>query len=269
MLLSIDWPNLVEQEYCSWFSDNTKNRRCLHVSELNTSLGLTGKEIFIDEMPPCFLVGQIDKAKTMLIGLNPKYKCKNKDKEIQAIKDLGGWRNAYLTFFNWFLKRGLSSQYYSRFAVFLAGYQGVSPYPKLPEKRYELLGKYLINADLVPYHSISFRHSAELLSNEKVLVDSYVENMKELILIAKKLKVIFLNGAIFKDLLESLNVTETKTRKFDTNKRLGRKLLVHIGEMQISGKRIKTVRFDSFLTSRNLAATNECLFEMGKKLTKL
>jgi len=262
--MPLKWPSLVMKEYEHWFSEKEGNRRCLNAARLNSSLNLKGDARFIENMPPCFLVGNVGESKTMLLSLNPGYKGERGKKEYEVFDSLG-WKKAYLTFFDWFFEKGLSSPYYSRFAVFLSGYLGLDSFPPHRKERFELLGKNLINVDLIPYHSVSFKNSSGLLTKEKPLLESYVENLKELIGLANP-NVIFINGAIFKDLLTSLGVVEKKTLKFVVNKRLDRSLVVYLGHMQIGDKKIKTIRFANFITSKSLAATNDCLFDAGFKL---
>jgi len=255
--MSLRWPSLVCKEYEHWENE----RQCLNARFLNSSLDLEGDSRFIEDRPPCFFAGRLGESKIMLLSLNPGFKGKRNLVEYRIFKERG-WEETYLTFFDWFEKEGLSSPYYSRFAVFLSGYLGLDSFPVERRNRFRLLGENLVNIDLIPYHSVSFTIKVSRMTG---MLEGYVENLKELVGLAK-LEAIFMNGAVFKDLLPSLGVVIDRYESLTVNKKQGRKLKVGLGHMHAGNNSIPAVWITNFLTGRTLAATNEGLFWAGKEI---
>ena len=252
--MSPNWPPLVREEYEYWEKEN----QCLNAGTLNTQLKLNSKTRFIEERPPCFFAGRIGLSKMLLISLNPGYKGKRKEVEFEVFNERG-WEETYLTFFDWFEKRGLSSQYYSRFAVFLSGYLGYESYPTKRQQRYELLEKNLINMDLIPYHSRSFTNR---VLKQGPLLELYVDNLKEMIELADP-EIVFLNGSIYSRFLPLLNISLFDEESYLVNSKHNRRVKVGLGSL---GKGRQLVWFQNFLTGASLAATNDNLFRLGKDL---
>lgn len=267
--MSIKWPPLILKEYEHWNRVNDeKERCCLNAGFLNEVLRLKGDARLIKDRPPCFFVGRIGESKIMLLSLNPGFRGKRKEVEYSIFKERG-WERTYLDFFKWFVENNLSSPYYSRFAVFLSGYLGYDSYPTDKRQRFELLDKNLVNVDLIPYHSKSFTNRVlEMRSKAKTLLDDYIGNLRALMTIARP-DVVFMNGAIFEELLTLFGVTEsTKPFGFEVNEKYGRKLIAYSGTISVDGLKIKTIRFKNFLTGQALAATNEGLFQAGRSMSK-
>lgn len=257
IIVSVNWPLLVRKEYEHWEKEN----HCLNATELNSQLQLNEKTRFIEDRPPCFFAGRVGQSKILLISLNPGYKGKRKEIEYKVFNK-HGWEETYFTFFDWFEKKGLSSQYYSRFAVFLSGYLGYESYPRKRKERYELLGENLVNMDLIPYHSRSFTNRVLKQVN---MLKQYVDNLKEMIELADP-DIVFLNGSLYSRFLPLLNITLSNEESFLVNEKYDRWVKVGLGSMDLDRR---VVWFKNFLTGASLAATNDHLFRLGRDLRVL
>jgi len=254
----LEWPPILLDEHKHW----DKHNKCLKANDFNKRLSLRGKKEFRADLPPCFFVGQIEKSKIVLLGLNPGLNDKRMKAEKKIIKELG-WEKAYLTFFDWFAKEGLYSQYYSRFAVFLSGYLGFEHFQKERRERYNLLGENIVNLDLIPYHSVKFTNKVVALPD---LLDVYVKNLRAMLELVKP-EVVFMNGAAFRPFLALLGVKPIHSPTvICVNEKKKRDLEIQYGYMELGQKNIWTVWLTNFLTGQSLAATNDGLFQAGKSV---
>jgi len=244
------WPKLIIREYA--YFDKTK--KCLKVDEFNTLFKL--REPLIQDCPPCFFAGNIKESPYWLVGLNPGYNKKRNQVE-REIYDKLGWERTYLTFFDWFQSNKIGSSYYSRFAVFLAGFVGEEKIPKDREQRFRLLSENLVNVDLIPYHSVKI--SLHIKSEEqKRLISPYLEALRELSNEYKP-KILFINGVAFKPILKEMNFVEKSTI------RVNDKLKAHIGKCFVEPA-LSAVWFDKFISGISARARNTQLYNAGKKM---
>ena len=256
----LSWPPLILQEYRSFDLE----KKCLNAERLNTHYQLQGNLRFIPEALPCFLVGRINNAEFILLGLNPALQKRRLEVE-SKIYCKKGWEKASLTFFDWFSEEGLFSQYYHRFAVFLKGFLSEEKPDKWSRwdrvSRLKMLGERLVNIDLIPYHSKGYSLTLiERLKSEPL--EGYIENARALIDM-NMARVVFVNGRTFKPLLERLGFKEEESLSITVNENRGSVLKVRIGEYEgRDGRHRKAVWFEQFLTGR-IAATNQGLYEAG------
>jgi hypothetical protein len=231
-----------------------KTMTCLRAEEINRVFNLNGRERLRPDCAPVFFVGNMQKSRFCLLGLNPAYNEKNYREEREVYKKLG-WEATYHTFFDWAGSK-ISSRYYSRFAVFLACFLSETEIPKDKVGRFQLLGRNLENFNLIPYHSEKF--STQNFNEEQMeLIRPYIENLRTLVKMSNP-RAIFINGAPFRSVLTQIGFGKISAR-IPVNKNLQ----AHIGECF----RKPAVWFDKFLTGRSAGpATNEELCGAGRKI---
>jgi hypothetical protein len=76
--------------------------------------------------------------------------------------------------------------------------------------RFELVRKNILNMDVIPYHSTRTNTTRfrSLMSNgfseeQERLVKSYINNIEDLLGISKSVKLVILNGALYRDLISN------------------------------------------------------------------
>lgn len=242
------WPELVEREYA--YFDKTK--KCLKVDEFNRVFRF--RPLMIPDCAPVFFAGNVRQSPFCLLGLNPAYNEKNYAKERKIYNELG-WEQTYVTFFDWALREKISSPYYSRFAVFLAGLLREEK-PENREQRFQLLHENLVNLNLIPYHSTKISLQENFTEKQKELIKPYLKTLEELVILFPR-KALVMNGAALKFVQKEIGFKENSAPV-----RVNEKLQVYIGDCF---SRI-AIWLDKFISGPSAAVTNEQLFDAGKRI---
>jgi hypothetical protein len=256
----IDWPKFVLDEH-EYFDNHGK---CLNVKQINGELNLNSNTRFIEDIPPCFFAGKIDKAKVVLLSLNPLYNKDNWEIESRIIEEKG-WEEAYYTLFEWFETEKIRNNYYLQFSVLLSGYLGYDAFPPTTRGKYQLLNENLVNIDLMPYHS---KKTDNKIIKMESLLDKYIQNLHDLVELSNP-EVIFLNGRIYSELLNKFNIKIGEEHEFVINSKYNIPIKIGVGKMETKDKTHNIFWLKSFLTSRNLHATYDNLINIGKELGKI
>lgn len=224
----------------------------MRAEEFNRIFKFREEERLRSDCAPVFFAGNVKQSPFCLLGLNPAYKKENYDKERNILNERG-WKQTYLKFFEWAFEK-ISSQYYSRFAVFLSGLLGEEEYPENREGRFQILNKNLVNLNLIPYHSERIRLQGNFTAEQRKLIRPYLKTLEELVNCVPR-KAVIMNGAPYEYVQNEIGFKEKSS--FWVNERLR----AHIGECNFCRN---TIWLDKFII-RAAAVTNDELFDAGKK----
>ena len=221
--------------------------------------------IFDTSVPPCFFAGNLKGAKFGLLGLNPGL-TKDHKKELElyqkTLKDNKSvLDDFYGKLFTIFKENDIGIQYYYKFSVLLCGVLNIANIPK-PLDRYDLLQENLVNFDLIPYHSTSFK-IGEIQKKHLPILKPYIETTKELIQMSST-EYLFISGRPWKLLVkEEQDVLDVETEDemcfFEGD--IWKSFLAHFGVCL--GR--KFVWFEKFVTSLR-GITYKDLYYVGEQI---
>ena len=125
------------------------------VNSISDLLLLKGSKRLIDTDCPVFIVGNYETAPIVMFGINPGYSSKNNPKEDREARI--SWEHylqLYKNFYNYFESNHVESSYYNALKYLISGLIREI----LNEQKWKFFDRYLINMELIPYHStgISF-----------------------------------------------------------------------------------------------------------------
>jgi len=250
----MEWPRRVLEEYEA-YHNGQHNRFPASLIEL----------IFDTSMPPCFFAGNLKGAKYGLLGLNPGL-TRDREKELDCYNEIRKANKSVLDdfygkLFTIFKEKRIRSNYYYKFSVLLCGVLNIANIPK-PLDRYDLLQENLVNFDLIPYHSTSYK-IGEIQEKHLLILKTYIEITKELIRMSST-EYIFISGKPWKLLVEDKQeVLDVKIKdkkcffKEDKLKSFSAHFGVWLGR--------KFVWFDKFVTSIR-GITNKDLYYVGEQI---
>jgi len=184
----MEWPKRVLEEYEA-FHNGQYNRFPASLIEL----------IFDTSMPPCFFAGNLKDAKYGLLGLNPGL-TKHREKELELYNETRKANKSVLDdfygkLFTIFKENNIYSNYYEKFSVLLCGVLNIVNIPERLD-RYDLLQENLVNFDLIPYHSTSFK-IGEIQEEHLPILKPCIETTKELIQMSST-EYLFISGRPWK-----------------------------------------------------------------------
>jgi hypothetical protein len=123
------------------------------VDSVSNLLGLKGKYKLISDHCPAYIVGNYNQANVVFFGLNPGHSDANspiEDKEARI--SWNKYQQLYLNFFSYFEKMGFESPYYTSLWYLLSGLMH-NPSEYTISNKWKFFNSYLINMELIPYHS--------------------------------------------------------------------------------------------------------------------
>jgi len=248
----MEWPRRLLEEYEA-FHNGQHNRFPASL------IGL----IFDTSMPPCFFAGNLKGAKYGLLGLNPGL-TKHHKKELELYNKTRKANKSVLDdfygkLFTIFKAYNIRSDYYYKFSVLLCGVLNIANIPK-PLDRYDLLQENLVNFDLIPYHSTSYK-IGEIQEKHLSILKPYIETTKELIQMSST-EYLFISGKPWKLLVE-----DEQNKQDDEDKMCffkGDKLKSFSAQFGVWLGR-KFVWFDKFVTSIR-GITNKDLYYVGEQI---
>jgi hypothetical protein len=121
------------------------------VNSISDLLLLKGNKRLIDTDCPVYVVGKYKIAPIVMFGINPGYSLENnptEDKE--ARKSCKHYLEIYENFYNYFESNHFESPYYNALRYLISGLVKRNiPY----EQKWQFFDRYLVNLELIPYHS--------------------------------------------------------------------------------------------------------------------
>jgi hypothetical protein len=121
------------------------------IDSISDLLRLKNYDRLIDDTP-VYLVGKYEKSPFVLFGINPGYSSKNNPTEDREARiSWENYLNLYKNFFLYFENMKFESPYYNSLWYLLTGLLYKEKY--LIENKWKLFDSYLINIELIPYHS--------------------------------------------------------------------------------------------------------------------
>lgn len=206
---------------------------------------------------PTYFVGNIqDKnSKYVLFGINPGFS--EKQNSIEKAWKKNSWKdylNFTKNFFILFKDHQLKSTYYKRLSKLFCGLDNIEL--ESYDEIYDYYHKYLLNIDLIPYHSTSFGISSKLSEEQKEYFKKRFEsNLKFLKTI--KTKLIIFNGNPFYLLLIKNGLV-----KHDKKIRLNKHVTMYFFKLN----KAPCVLFDKFITQPAFGLSYK---DLSKKIPNL
>ena len=208
-----------------FYKDNDAYRK--KVNEISDLLSLTGDQKLKNDYLPTYIVGNYEdnNEKYVIVSLNPGFdKAKNDEEEKLKNGSFDSYRNFILHFFEllrdvkYVEENGEEKEWISTYYKELWPYFATLVGEKLTldiNTKYDLYQKYLINIDLVPYHSEGF--SLKFRKKNKA-ENEYIKNricsILDFIKHHEKIKGIIFNGHKYSDIINRFFIdTEMKTVK--------------------------------------------------------
>ena len=112
---------------------------------------LKGNKRLIDTDCPVFIVGKYETAPIEMFGINPGYSSKNNPTEDREVRI--SWKHyleLYKNFYSYFESNHFESPYYNALEYLISGLIKKD----IPnEQKWKFFDSYLINMELIPYHS--------------------------------------------------------------------------------------------------------------------
>ena len=192
----------LEYELCI----NEPNEYKRKVNSISDLFLLKGNKRLIDTDCPVFVVGKYETAPIVKFGINPGYSSKNnptEDKEARI-----SWEHyleLYENFYNYFESNHFESPYYNALKYLISGLIKKD----IPnEQKWKYFDRYLINIELIPYHSTGITFPTFL---SKAQLEYLLPRFKNSIdfIINYKPKLFIFNGSPWYILLIKNNIIKT------------------------------------------------------------
>ena len=138
----------IKLEYKLCLNEPDKYKR--KVNSISDLLLLKGNKRLIDSDFPVFIVANYETAPIVMFGINPGYSSKNnptEDKEARISWER--YLQLYKNFYNYFERNNFESPYYNALKYLISGLIKKD----IPNQQKWNFDCYLINMELIPYHS--------------------------------------------------------------------------------------------------------------------
>ena len=215
------------------------------VNLISDLLLLKGSKRLIDTDCPVFIVGNYETAPVVMFGINPGYSSKNNPAEDREARI--SWEHylqLYKNFYNYFESNHFESPYYNALRYLISGLIRKD----IPnEQKWKFFDRYLINIELIPYHSTGISFPNFLSKSQLEYLLPRFQNSIDFI-INYRPKLFIFNGSPWYILLIKNNIIKT----FDKVS-LTKKFSLYFFSIQD----IPCILFDKFFQRHFWGITNE------------
>jgi hypothetical protein len=209
----LDLIDEIKLEYNLCINDPIEYKK--KVNSISNLLLLKGNKRLIDTDCPVFIVGKYEIAPIVMFGINPGYSSKNNPTEDREARI--SWEHylqLYKNFYSYFESNHLESPYYNALKYLISGLIKKD----IPnEQKWKYFDRYLINIELIPYHSTGITFPPFL---SKAQLEYLLPRFKNSIdfIIKFKPKLFIFNGSPWYVLLIKNNIIKTFDKVLLTKK---------------------------------------------------
>ncbi|MGB9169298.1 MAG: hypothetical protein WCB31_10265 [Nitrososphaeraceae archaeon] len=156
------------------------------VNSISNLLHLKGNKRLIDTDCPVLIVGNYEIAPIVMFGINPEYSSNNNPTEDREARiSCERYLQLYKNFYRYFESNRFESPYYNALKYLISGLIKTD----IPhEQKWKFFDRYLINMELIPYHSTGITFPAFLSrSQSKYLLPRFQNSLDFIIKFRPKL----------------------------------------------------------------------------------